>query len=126
MIIEQIIGALGSWDDHLDDWVDLKIDMFWYRCKVRNLPDAEHLLSVHPLDKDGKINCRFDTGRCGPEALADDVRPAGAWLHGIGVVPWPKDCQDAEIMLRWDPEIGNDGTRLFYGGFVFTSPAKEV
>ena len=116
MITRLIDYMLGDYYEHLEDFVDLKIDGEWYRCKVQHLPDVEHLLSVHPI-QDGKINCRFDTGLCGRDALADDVRPAAAYLHGVGAVQWPDGKQDSGLVFCWNPEIGNDGTRLFYGGF---------
>jgi hypothetical protein len=105
-----------GYNNHLDDFVDLKIDGTWYRCKVRHLPDIEHLLSVHPICN-GKINVRFDTGLCGQDALANDPRPACAHLFPCGAVEWPYGSQDAKLHLCWDPQAGNDGTRLFYGAF---------
>jgi hypothetical protein len=114
MIIALLNSTIG-YNDHLDDHANILVDGTWYACKIRNLPDIEHLLSVHPV-RDGKINVRFDTGRCGSDALASDLRWARFHLADCGATVG--SYRGPAIYLQWDPQIGNDGTRLFYGGFT--------
>ena len=114
MVIEQIIDWLGDYNSHLMDSVSLQVAGRWYWCYVKHLPDIEHLLTVHPV-KDGKINVRFDTGLCGQDALANDLRPASQWLASCGAQSAAGPT--CELRLRWNPMLGQDSGRLFYGGF---------
>jgi hypothetical protein len=102
------------YNDALDNPVCIQVDGQWYSCRVRNLLDIAALLSVHPV-VDGKINVRYDTGRCGAQTYAADVRPASIHLAAAGAVWIPEPESHISLRLIWDPNVHSDGRRLFFG-----------
>lgn len=116
-IIDQLTtlwGGYEAYNQRLDEQVALSIAGRWYVAPARAASDLQHYLSVFGTCDDGKmIRFKEDTGLCGNQAIVTRPRPIDS-VWGVKPVQTPPEEM---LKFRWNPQAGQDGSRLFYGAF---------
>lgn len=111
-LLAEVWGGYEEYNARVDEEVAVQINDRWYVTRAGNASNLEHSLSVFGTDGKDRIRFTEDTGRCGNGAVV--TRPRTIQSEGAKPVMSPPSEM---LRFRWNGALGNDDTRLFYGGF---------